>query len=146
MRVSVCMLMYRLYVRMRWWARVADSALHTLSSRSSLHVTAQSICYHVRVFTDHRLHTDHRLRHAVHACAWPRGPVRACVGARARACVSIHNSHVRVCGYGRPRIHAELCEPFLSATTFTSSTRRRSYRRLRSTRILRHGTWSVSRR
>jgi hypothetical protein len=35
------------------------SALHTLSSGSSVHVTAQSMYCHVRVFIDRRLRTDH---------------------------------------------------------------------------------------
>ena len=32
MRVSVCILMDRLYVRMRWWARVAATAAHCIRS------------------------------------------------------------------------------------------------------------------
>jgi hypothetical protein len=65
---------------------------------SSLHVTAPSIYSH-RVFIDHRLRTDHRLGHAVLACAcaWPQMPcarcmcvcVCVCVRARARVCVCV---------------------------------------------------------
>ncbi len=64
------------------WCCQLCSALHTLSSGSSLHATAQSIYRRMRVYIDHRLCTHHRWGHAVHTCAWPRRPVRASARAR----------------------------------------------------------------
>jgi hypothetical protein len=83
MRVSVRMLMYRLYVRMRWWARVSDSAAHCIRSAPgapsmslpNLYVT---MCVYLRIIVFVRI-TGWDMQY-IHV----RGHEGPCVRARAR--------------------------------------------------------------
>ena len=77
------------------------SALHMLSSGSSVHVTARSVYSHVRVFIDRRLRTDQPwdvqyIRARGHECLCVRARARVDLAVWVHMCESIYSDrHVR---------------------------------------------------